>query len=186
MNVLKRFWHFLKQDSWQSWTVSLILTFIFIKFVFFPVLSLALATPLPLVVVESCSMYHEAGFDEWWERNSLWYTNNGITKAEFSSFKLKNGLNKGDVVIVSGRGSYRHGDIIIFRANFTYPLIHRIIKDEPLSTKGDHNGGQLDAEIDIDKDEVLGKAVARVPGLGWLKLVFFEGLKDREQRGFCR
>ena len=55
---LKKFWAFLQEDSWQSWVVSLILIIIIIKFVFFPLLSFVTGTTLPLVVVESCSMYH--------------------------------------------------------------------------------------------------------------------------------
>ena len=76
MNIFKglgRFWNFLKEDTWQSWLVSLVLAFLIIKFIFFPSLSFFLATPLPLVVVESCSMYHSAGFDSWWDSNTGWY-----------------------------------------------------------------------------------------------------------------
>ena len=76
----KKFWKFLKKDTWQSWVVSLILAFIIIKFIFFPGLSFVMGTSLPLVVVESCSMYHEADFEKWWESNSAWYERNGITK----------------------------------------------------------------------------------------------------------
>ena len=87
---LKKFWRFLKKDTWQSWLVSLILAFIFIKFLFFPFLSWILATPLPLVVVESCSMYHESSFDSWWASNGGWYESRAISKEEFQEFNFKN------------------------------------------------------------------------------------------------
>lgn len=182
---VRRVWAFLKEDSWQSWIVSLLLTFLFIKFIFFPALAWALAAPLPLVVVESCSMYHESGFDSWWNQNAVWYENHNITRAEFAQFPFKNGLNKGDIVIVSGRGRAEKGDIIIFRADFTYPLIHRLMQTNVLSTKGDHNFGQLPQEERISNEAVIGHAVARIPFVGWLKLIFFEGLKSADQRGFC-
>lgn len=176
----------MKKDTWQSWMVSLVLTFLVIKFVFFPLMSFAFNSELPLVVVESCSMYHEVGFDKWWEQNGPWYDDTDINKGNFEVFPFKNGLNKGDIVLVSGRGQYKVGDVIIFSSVYTYPLIHRVVSDNPLATKGDHNGGQLAEELNINKDAVIGHAVARVPGLGWLKLIFFEGFKSSEQRGFCR
>ncbi len=186
VNFLKKFWNFLREDSWQSWIVSLILAFVIIKLIFFPLLSFLLATPLPLVVVESCSMYHGSDFDSWWEQNGLWYENKKIDKEDFESFHFTNGLNKGDIVLVSGRGDYSVGDVIIFQSSFKYPLIHRIVSDFPLSTKGDKNFDQLSQEMDISDEDVIGKAVLRIPGVGWLKLIFFEALKGNGEKGFCR
>ncbi len=182
----RKFWEFLKKDTWQSWLVSLVLTFVIIKYIFFPLLSFALGTSLPLVVVESCSMYHSTSdFDQWWEQNGLWYNSKDISKENFSDFSFLRGLNKGDIVLVSGRNSRKLGNVVIFNANYTYPVIHRIISSNPLQTKGDNNAGQLAEEQDIADSEVIGTAIARVPGLGWAKLIFFEGLRTREQRGFC-
>src|SRR3989344_5934207 len=110
---IKRFWVFLKEDTWQSWIVSLILAFILIKFVFFPFLSWGFSSSLPLVVVESCSMYHQDGFDSWWARNGAWYEEHGMGRELFENFPFKNGLNKGDIVFVSGRGKYEQGNILI-------------------------------------------------------------------------
>ncbi len=189
MNILeypKKIWKYLKKDTWDSWVVSLILTFVVIKFVFFPLLSFTTGSSLPLVVVESCSMYHGVEFDEWWDRNGIWYEKQGIEKEDFEEFSMKGGLNKGDVVLIYGRGDYNLGDIIVFQTDFKYPLIHRLIDEVPYSTKGDNNFGQLAQEKRIDKDKILGKAVARIPAVGWLKLIFFEGSRPDEQRGFCK
>ena len=187
LGVLKDFWRFLKKDTWQSWLVSLVLAFIVIKFILFPGMSFVLATPLPLVVVESCSMYHSGDFDDWWNSNDLWYEDKGIEREDFEEFPFKNGLNKGDIILVTGRGGYEVGDIIIFNSEFRHPLIHRIVEDDDnLGTKGDHNFDQLPQEKNIAEGQVLGKSVARVPGLGWAKLIFFEAFKLPSQRGFCR
>jgi signal peptidase I len=182
----KKFWEYLKKDTWDSWLVSIILVFIAIKFIFFPLLSLATGTSLPLVVVESCSMYHESSFDNWWSSNSLLYEQFNINKSTFESYPLKNGFNKGDIIFVWGYSGYKRGDIIIFSAPTKYPIIHRVMSESPLETKGDHNLGQLDIEHNIPKDTVIGKAVVRIPALGWLKLIFFEPFKPAEQRGFCK
>ncbi len=185
---LHKCWDFLKADTWQSWTVSLLLAVISIKFIFFPLLSLITGSPLPLVVIESCSMYHEADFPDWWEKNSEWYERKEITKEKFDNFPFKNGLMKGDIIVVWGKSSYNIGDIIIFNADQRYPIIHRLVSLAPLATKGDHNSDHLPDKLeeDIPSQEVIGKAVARIPFLGWVKLIFFDILKPEQQRGFCR
>jgi signal peptidase I len=182
----RKFWQFLKEDSWQSWFVSLIITFVAIKFILFPLLSFALGTSLPLVVVESCSMYHStSNFNQWWDQNAVWYSSKNISRTTFDSFPFQGGLNKGDIILVSGRVTPRTGNVIIFKANYVHPIIHRVVGNAPLQTKGDNNLGQLAEEQSIGQDQVVGTAVARLPGLGWLKLIFFEGFKPKEERGFC-
>ncbi|MEK6892996.1 MAG: hypothetical protein AABX07_02225 [Nanoarchaeota archaeon] len=190
---LKKFWAFLQKDSWQSWIVSIILIIVLVRGIFFPILSFATGANLPLVVVESCSMYHETNFEQWWEKNSQWYEPKGIDKEKFKSFILKGGLNKGDIILVWGKSDYRIGDILIFNAQTKHPLIHRIVSETPLSTKGDHNSEQLTKEnnaqgineINIDKQTIIGKAVGKIPLLGWVKLIFFEPFRPSSERGFC-
>jgi len=186
---IKKFWNFLKEDTWQSWLVSLILIIIFIKFILFPTLSLITATPLPLVVVESCSMYHDSPFDEWWDKNSAWYESKDIVKTDFEKFPFKNGLNKGDIIFVWGRADYNLGNIIIFNANTRHPIIHRLVTLDPLSTKGDNGKTNIDQssfEKNIPKQAVLGKSVFKIPAIGWLKLIFFEPSQNPDKRGFCK
>ncbi len=131
-------------------------------------------------------MYHQDNFDSWWDRNGVWYEEHGMNKEEFEAISFKNGLNKGDIVLVSGRGSYEQGDILIFNSQYKYPLIHRLIRIDPYDTKGDNNFAQLPGELDIQQDQFVGKAIGRIPGIGWIKLIFFEGARPAEQRGFCK
>jgi signal peptidase I len=190
---VQRIWKFLHEDSWQSWIVSIILIIVLVKGVFFPTLAWITGTQLPLVVVESCSMYHGQSFDEWWQDNSDWYESHNISYESYKSFSLKNGLNKGDIVFVWGKSNYKLGDIIIFNAQAQHPLIHRIIEENPFATKGDHNSDQLRTnnngnridETDIARENILGKAVGKIPYLGWIKLIFFEPFKDKSERWFC-
>lgn len=185
MNALSKFWEFLKKDTFSSWLVSLVLIFILIKFLLFPLLSLITGTSLPLVVVESCSMHHSADFDSWWDQNGLWYEKQGIRKSIFESFTLKNGFTKGDIILVKGPGQVKQGDIIIFLAGTQYPVIHRVVGTSPLNTKGDNNIDQLDIEKTIEPSNVLGKAVGKIPLLGWVKLIFFEPFRSPQDRGVC-
>lgn len=194
---LKRFWKFLHEDSWQSWLVSLILLVVLIKFILFPLVSLATGSSLPLVVIESCSLYHERSFDLWWAENQDWYEDVGIEKSDFEDFPYRNGLNKGDIIFVWGRSEVELGDIIIFEptgSSAAHPIIHRVVSTDPLGTKGDNNPTQLTRnnnvqridETNIEPEQVIGRGVARVPYVGWLKLVFFEPFREPEARGLCK
>mgnify|MGYP001559047243 CR=1 FL=1 len=193
--VAKKVWNFLwNDDSLLSWIVSLALAFIIVKFIFFPLLSLIFATSLPLVVVESGSMHHPGSFignviglqnnvELWWQEKGSWYESQGINKEQVENWPLKTGLEIGDIVLVSGHGKPEVGDIIIFNANQKHPLIHRIVSIENrdgeiyYSTKGDNNSGQLVSEKEIPKNALVGKAVLRIPKLGWVKLVFVKLLQ---------
>lgn len=196
MNYLKQFWEFLKKDTWTSWIVSLILIIVLIKFIFFPLISLITGSQLPIVIVQSCSMYHNEKFDDWWFKNSAWYENKGISKEDFESYTMKNGFTKGDIIFVWGRSNYKKGDIIIFQQNSKAidqtPIIHRIVSENPRATKGDNNNDQLNGnnrknidETSIEDSQILGKATLKIPAVGWIKLAFFELFRTPEERGFC-
>lgn len=185
-NPLKISWEYLKRDTWDSWIVSMILLVLIIKFVFFPVLGLITHTSLPIVIVESCSMYHGSSFNEWWYQNQAWYGQRGINQTEFRSYSMTNGLNKGDIIFVYGSNKYEKGDIIIFLSGTVNPIIHRIISENPFETKGDHNSDQIVFDRNIDQDKILGKAAFRIPLLGWIKLIFFEPFRSEQERGFCQ
>lgn len=188
----KKFFDWLwNSDSIWSWIISLILAFIIVRFIFFPLLSLAFATSLPLVVVESGSMHHpgnfignsfgwQGSFENWWQQSGSWYEQRNITKQEAESWHLRTGLEKGDIVVVMGYGKPNVGDIIVFNANQAHPIIHRVINKSIIngqtvySTKGDNNADQLYSEKQISEDALIGKAIIRIPKLGWLKLIFVD------------
>jgi signal peptidase I len=197
-----KFWSFLKEDTWQSWLVSLILIVVIIKFIFFPIMTFLTGSALPLVVVESCSMYHETNFDSWWSQNGEWYISKNISKEDFKNSPLYKGLNKGDILLVTRERDPKIGDIIIFNAQAKYPLIHRIVSLDPLQTKGDHNTAQLVPgnnpyhvdETNIQENTIVGKASIKIiPLLGWIKLIWFEPSKISQAKAqglqyssFCR
>ena len=190
---LDNFLKFLKKDSWASLVVTLFIAFLVIKFIFFPVLSFLTGTPLPLVIVESCSMYHdeygEAGLEAVLE-NSI-YSDYGIDYENVEDWNFRNGMNKGDVVFVIGKGSTDVGDIVVFDSNggATHPIIHRVINIDSetgaITTKGDHNSVIGGSEKDFSEEKLMGKAVFRIPLAGWAKLIFFEGSRRPQDRGFC-
>jgi signal peptidase I len=171
---IKTVWQFLwESNSAWSWIVDFILAFVIIKFIFFPALSLIFASPLPMVIVESQSMIHQGDFDEWWGSYGQWYGQKNITEEQFKDWSFQGGINKGDIIVVQGQSDYKKGDIIIFKVSTqTTPIIHRIVSTgEVYSTKGDNNQDQLPIEKNISKSQILGKAIAEIPVLGWIKLI---------------
>lgn len=198
-SLWSKFWFLLwKDDSMKGWIFSILFIFIFIKFIFFPFLTLATGTALPLAIVESCSMYHEdnlfADFDSWWERHNDKYEEFTINELDFQNFPFKNGFTKGDILFIVGTNpdNLEEGDVIVFGANQRNPIIHRIVNIKDIegerffSTIGDNNQGQLNFEKNIEEDQIMGKAVLRVaPYFGWVKLIFFESQKPMQERGFC-
>ncbi len=194
-NTLDKIWNFLwKDNSLLGWICSFLVAFLFVKFIIFPLLSLILGTSLPLVVVESYSMHHQGSFigsviqdknhfDSWWQSVGDWYEQKGIEKQETSKWSFKTGFDKGDIMVIKGKEpeQLKKGDVIVFNAGEKHPIIHRIVKVELMSdgervfsTKGDNNLGQLISEKNIPENAIIGKAVVRVPKLGWIKLAFVE------------
>lgn len=192
---LKKSWDFLKEDSWPSFFVGLILAFVLIKLVIFPGLSLLGGFSIgesfsgraqPLVIVESCSMYHRIHLENI-VQNKI-YSNYGISYEDTSKWSFKKGFTKGDIIWVSAPKNIKVGDVLIFEADQRNPIIHRVIgvtEEGVVTTKGDNNLGLLDSEKEIYPTQFVGKAVFKIPALGWIKLIFFDWKKPKEYRGFC-
>jgi signal peptidase I len=182
----QKIWHFLwYEDSVASWVVSIALAFILIKFILYPGLGLVFGTQFPVVAVVSNSMEHDGSYEEWWMSQEDLYLPYNITKQEFRTYTMSNGFDKGDIIILVGEDAadLERGDIIVYWGGKEYPIIHRIIAihdadaSRYFETKGDHNRGQiinppfLD-ERHVREDQLVGKAVLRVPYLGWVKIGF--------------
>lgn len=203
--TLKKIWHFIwYDDSIWSWIVNIVLAFLLIYFIVYPVLGAIFQTSHPIVAVVSGSMEHRylgrgsshcgttmerfVSLDEYWNDCGQWYDNNDITKDQFRTFPFKNGFNKGDIMILAGKSPEKIavGDVIVYNGRLKDPIIHRIVKTTQLGdtftykTKGDHNPS-MDS-IDIKQDITIGypkynkvsRATLRVPYLGWVKIWFVE------------
>ncbi len=209
---LKKTWygkviHFIwYEDSVLSWIANIVVAFIFIKFIFYPLLALLFATQLPVVAVVSCSMEHKftncgenrlmdnlcgvpgkgsVNYDTFWQFCGDFYEERNITKGQFTTFPLASGFNKGDIIFLKGVpvDKLKVGDTIVFSADErSYPIIHRIVKitytgnEYNIQTKGDHNKAQISDgalnELEIKENQILGKAMLKVPFLGYVKIWF--------------
>ncbi|MEM4625494.1 MAG: signal peptidase I [Candidatus Pacearchaeota archaeon] len=197
-SLLTNFWNYIwKGDSLGSWLTFIIVTFLFIKFVFFPTISFIMGSKLPIVIVESCSMYHTYEFEEWWKKNGKWYEERNISKQSFLNFPFVNGFSKGDIFFVVGvkKEKIRVGDIIIFYSGSkNRPIIHRVVDLDPIQTKGDNNRIQFSYynnlenidETNIRGEQIIGRVLPfKIPFLGWVKLIFYEPFRSKNERGFC-
>ncbi|TAL54166.1 MAG: signal peptidase I [Nanoarchaeota archaeon] len=190
MPYVKKTWKFLwEDDSIWSWLANIVIAFVLIKFILLPGLGLALGTTHPIVAVVSGSMEHDGSFDTWWAPQEQFYSKLGITKTGFEKFPLRDGFNKGDIIILLGvkPDKLKIGDVIVFRAQNPIaapdPIIHRAIRitnglDTIVQTKGDHNFGQIRTqevdETNIKWEQVIGRAWLRIPLLGYVKIWFVD------------
>jgi signal peptidase I len=180
----KRVWHFIWEDnSVWSWLVNVIIAFILVKYLIYPGFGLLLGTKFPVVAVVSSSMEHNnLGFEEWWGKNKQWYEGNEISKDRFKEFYFVNGFNKGDIMVLKGvkAEDIEIGDVIVYdNKRNNAPIIHRAVnksEDEGyvIQTKGDNVAFVQDFERNIKEEQIFGKAVLRIPLLGWVKIMFSE------------
>lgn len=180
-NSIRKTWNFIwESNSIWSWIVDLILLYILVKFILFPAVGLIAGSSMPSVIVESESMVHAGNFNEWWDNFGSWYEEHNITKQEIARWPFLDGIDKGDIIVVYGRNreSFKAGDVIVFDAGQAKPIIHRIIGiSDIISTKGDNNADQLTVEKSVPYDKIIGKAIFRIPKVGWAKLAFVETVK---------
>jgi signal peptidase I len=186
----RKVWKFIwEDDSVWSWMLNIALAFVLIKFIVYPGLGLLLGTTHPVVAVVSESMEHNEPFDEWWSHSKEWYEEHEIAKEQFQDFTLRNGFNKGDIIVLIGSQpeNTRIGDIIVFRTGKPDPIIHRVViwwtEDGKrfYMTKGDNyktnktpiNNAIID-ETRITENQIIGKALFRIPFLGYIKIWFVE------------
>lgn len=188
--LLKKIWHFIwEDDSIWSWIVNIALAFILIKFIVYPGLGFLLQTSHPVVAVVSESMEHNGNFDEWWGKADSWYIENSIGKEDFGNFPLRNGFNKGDIMILKGRGAenIEIGSVIVFWSAKKDPIIHRIVKKSQdngkyrFQTKGDNymtNPAPIKSlfldETNVGEEQIVGNAIFRIPFLGYVKIWFVD------------
>ncbi len=198
----KTFYFIWYEDSLLSWIINIILAFIFIKFIFYPLLGILFGTGIPVVAVVSCSMDHgftncdnpgvmdnlcgvpgdgPVSFDIYWDHCGSFYTNRGITQDQFKEFPMNNGFKKGEIIFLKGvsMSNIEIGDIVVFNApQRSYPIIHRVIEknSQYIGTKGDHNKDQIQDGLFNEKQikdyQMMGKAFFRLPYLGYIKIWF--------------
>lgn len=198
----KKIWNFLwNDDSIWSWLANILVAFLVIRYILYPLLGLILGTPFPIVAVVSESMEHglyeqqicgitlsqfQESFTNYWEKCGGWYEQQGISQWQFQKFPLRDGFNKGDVVILWRPGTISIGDVLVFEGDKPQPIIHRtvaVLEEKGkifYQTKGDHNSDSINrglGETKISRDRVYGKGIIRVPYLGWIKILFVDAVK---------
>ena len=198
----KKVWNFFwNDDSAWSWIANVIVAFLLIRFLVYPILSVVLGTSYPIVAVVSESMEHglhngilcgqqleefPQSFDNYWEICGKWYEQRNIPKEDFSTFPFRDGFDKGDVIVLWRANHLNVGEVLIFQGGRPQPIIHRVVAittedgNTYYQTKGDHNSESIQGglgETKISKERILGKGILRVPYLGWIKILFVDAVR---------
>jgi len=188
---MRAIWHFLwEEDSVASWIANVVLAFVLIKFIVYPGIGFAFGTSHPIVAVVSGSMEHNGlSFDTWWDGNSCLggarpgsqaelYKQYEITGEAFDDYRFSNGFNTGDLMVIVGEPAPSQGDVIVFFNPSGEPIIHRVVNtDGRIQTKGDNNCASLGFELNVPQGRIIGRAILRIPYLGWVKIAFLELLQ---------
>lgn len=190
-NVLKRAWNYVWHgESTWSLLLSILLVFVIVRFIVYPAAGFILGTQFPVVAVVSGSMEHQGlNTEQWWSSSccrdqactttstqAALYDGYNIIMQDIASYRFPNGFNKGDIMILSNAHDARVGDtLVFFSSRRAEPIIHRIIRIDNTGsyrTKGDNNCAIADFEEYIPQENVVGKAIARIPWLGYIKIWF--------------
>lgn len=155
LEQLKKLWKYIWYgESIGSYLLTFLVAFLFIKFIFFPILGFTLNTDFPIVAIVSGSMQHKivdndiCGFrvldrenekldlKSFWEICGEYYEKNyNISQEDFSNFDYSKGLYVGDVMVLYGK-KYENiyvGDVLVFiPENLQWyqshgPVIHRVV-----------------------------------------------------------
>lgn len=184
----KKIWNFIWHDnSIWSWIVNVILAFILVRWVIYPLIGFLLSTSFPIVAVVSGSMEHNGmNFDTWWEENHNYYEDIGISKENFEGFSFKNGFNTGDIMILKGMKpkDIKVGDVVVYvTSRYSNPIIHRVVEIQEKEgkiffvTKGDNNITNDSDPVSEEQIRTTGKAIGRIPWLGWLKIILVDWIR---------
>ncbi|HDD05139.1 MAG TPA: signal peptidase I [Candidatus Aenigmarchaeota archaeon] len=170
---LRRAYEFLfKEESIPSYIAFFALSFIVLKFVIYPGF-LFLMGWRDIVAVLSPSMEHGDGVEYTYYQ---WFSERNVSVEDFP---FPHGLNVGDAVIVVPPRDVEVGDVIVFYPrNSSYSLVHRVVEVDCreecyYTTKGDANLEILPMERNITEEQIVGKAVFRVPLLGLPRTLMF-------------
>lgn len=120
---------------------------------------------------------------EFWKACGAFYEQQGIREEQFRDYRFRNGFRKGDIMVLIGREpeQIHLGDVIVFASSLRpEPIIHRVIaidaEERRFQTKGDHNAESFPFEQHIYPQMIYGKAVLRIPLLGYVKILAVDAL----------
>jgi len=141
----------------------------------------------------TCSMYHNASFEEWWPHHAWKYPN--ISREEFQSFPFADGLTQRDAQLRNASADEVDvGDVLVFQT-YSEPAVigHRVIakwetqrnytaakygsgpgrlynvseSHTYFTTYGDNEFVQMPYERKIKEEQVIGVMAPREDNLAW-------------------
>lgn len=172
---LKEFLRFLfVEESIKSYIAFFIFLILLFSFIFYFLLPYGFGI-VDVVAVVTPSMEHKNNVEENFYK---FFLAKNFTISEIKSFDFSDGISIGDVVIVKrvNLSEIKVGDVIVFKAQTT-KIIHRVVEVQNengnlyFTTKGDANPTSLNFEKNITSDRIIGKAVLKIPYLGYPRIL---------------
>lgn len=167
-SMLRRIYKFLwKEDSLQSYLAFIIISYLLLKFIVYPGFLWVMGWK-DIVAVLTSSMVHTGNINQ---THYNWLKQRNI---DYQDFPFPNGLYPGDAVVVVDSNDYEVGEVIVYvPQGYTQSIIHRIVYKQDYNgteyyiTKGDANSGIGSFEINLTKDQIIGKAIFSIPLIGY-------------------
>ncbi len=177
---VKKFLRFLfVEESIQSYIAFLLFLVFLFSLIFYLILPYGFGI-VDVVAVVTPSMEHSRNVEDTFYK---FFLTRNFSMGEIKSFDFSDGISIGDVVIVKkvNPNEIKVGDVIVFRTQTT-KIIHRVIKVEKrgneiyFTTKGDANPTSLNFEKNITPDRLIGKAIFKIPYLGYPRIILLRVL----------
>lgn len=111
------------------------------------------------VQMGTATMEHNGSFDEWWSDQEQYYSLVGIDKEEFQSFPFRDGINKGDKLLIA-KANYslaRVGMVVYVDDSWLTRIVEK--HESYFIGKGDANPGMTQQELNISADQLTGIVV---------------------------
>lgn len=186
MDIIKKLKELLyitfKEESVEGYILFLIFAIVLFKWIIPFFSKILLGTDMPIYVIVTPSMEHKD-----LERiNQTFYRYFKERNISIEEFPFKNGLNKGDVVLVVGKNpkQIKVGDVVVFVPRGSKSvLLHRVVEKECntkcfFTMKGDNNPFSLNysflSEVDVPEENIKGIVVFRIPYIGYPKVILVE------------
>ncbi len=171
-----------KEESVEGYILFFLFAIILFKWIIPFFSSIFLGTDMPIYVIVTESMEHK-------DKERIKYTFYKFFQdrnISIDDFPFKNGLNRGDVVIVVGRDprKIKVGDVVVYHPKYSKAvLLHRVIEKHCngkcyFTMKGDNNPFPLNysflSEVNVPEDNIKGVVIFRIPYLGIPKVLLVD------------
>lgn len=123
--------------------------------------------------------HQPSDFDSWWDQKEDSYLERGVSKSDFTTFPIPDGVNKGDILIVGPPKNLKIGDVVLYLDGFPYATTPRLIEqNEDYTYLGLHDNNpapliqQGHDETKIQVQNITDKVYFRIWSPLWYAILY--------------